>query len=400
MPLAAAMGVPGGALAALLVAAYLVLIAGGFVVFRTPWAMRRGSEMSTQRAAFTAANAGTLTGFQISVSVNDYQPAGRSTVLLLTVVGSLVSMIVGSMALVRILRLPYSDGQVITAALVAQGLALLAGTSLLTEFGQDFFATVMQAAAAFGNSGIYAGKLSGAGEWRLQMVQLPLAFLGGLGLPVLMEIYDRAFGGRRMSVHSRTVVAMSAGLYAAAVVVFVLLQWPGEDGSWRRAVAESSAAAVDCRTAGIALHYVHEFPRTMQWLMIPLMAVGASPAGTGGGVKTTTVAALILGAHAALKGRRVGRVAGIAAVWVGAYGAIVLVSLLVLLWSEPQAPADRLVFLAVSAASNVGLSHEPVSLSAIGLYTLTVAMLVGRLAPMGVLWWTAMTTGDAELAVG
>jgi Trk-type K+ transport system membrane component len=93
-------------------------------------------------------------------------------------------------------------------------------------------------------------------------------------------------------------------------------------------------------------------------------------------------------------------VGGIAAVWVGAYEAIVLVSLLVLLWSEPQAPADRLVFLAVSAASNVGLSHEPVSLSAIGLYTLTVAMLVGRLAPMGVLWWTAMTTGDAELAVG
>src|SRR5947207_10097373 len=96
----------GGSLAAFLVAAYLVLVAAGFVVFRTPWAMRRGSEMSTPRSAFTAANAGTLTGFQISVSVNDYQPAGRNTVLLLTVAGSLVGMIVGSLAVVRVLRLP------------------------------------------------------------------------------------------------------------------------------------------------------------------------------------------------------------------------------------------------------------------------------------------------------
>ena len=62
--------------------------------------------------------------------------------------------------------------------------------------------------------------------------------------------------------------------------------------------------------------------------------------------------------------------------------------------------ADRLLFLSVSAASNVGLSQDPVSMTGPGLYTLSAVMLAGRVAPVLVLWWMARTTRDSALAVG
>jgi Trk-type K+ transport system membrane component len=61
---------------------------------------------------------------------------------------------------------------------------------------------------------------------------------------------------------------------------------------------------------------------------------------------------------------------------------------------------DQLLFLAVSATSNVGLAHDPVSIVGPGLYTLCALMLAGCLAPVFVLWWMARTAHDAEVAVG
>jgi Trk-type K+ transport system membrane component len=71
-----------------------------------------------------------------------------------------------------------------------------------------------------------------------------------------------------------------------------------------------------------------------------------------------------------------------------------------LLWAEPQREGDRLLFLAVSALSNVGLSHDPVSMTSAGLDVLLAAMLLGKLVPLGMLWWMAATTREAEMPVG
>jgi Trk-type K+ transport system membrane component len=63
-------------------------------------------------------------------------------------------------------------------------------------------------------------------------------------------------------------------------------------------------------------------------------------------------------------------------------------------------PADGGVFLIISALSNVGMSHDPVSVVGKGSYLLSGIMLIGRLAPLAVLWWMARTTRDAEVLVG
>jgi trk system potassium uptake protein TrkH len=134
--------------------------------------------------------------------------------------------------------------------------------------------------------------------------------------------------------------------------------------------------------------------------VLVLMFIGASPAGTGGGLKTTTLYELGRGARAALLGRSPGRILGIALVWLCAYTIIILVTMAILLALESALAGDRALFIAVSAAANVGLSADPISITGNGLYALAATMLLGRVLPWVVLWWAALTTPEADIAVG
>ena len=393
----------------LLLPAYLALILAGVAVFKLGPVMSRGHEMSLARAVFTSVNAATLTGFPSSVGLEDFDEEGALgpvAVLVLMLGGALFSLVGGGIAAVRILRMPYSDAQVIAAAVASLALAVIAGAAALLSPDRRLFDSVFQAASAFTNSGLYTGRLSGAATVRVQAVLMPLAFLGGLGLPVLMDLFDRATGASgRLSVHTRTVLGTSAVLYLLATLAFALMtvsrpSHPADAGDhWREAVAGASAAAVNARGAGFPFEFASTYPRAMQWLLILLMATGASSAGTGGGLKANSLAVLVRGAGAALRGERVPRAAGVAGVWLLVYFAIVLAGLLLLLWRVADVAADRLLFLTVSAASNVGLAHDPVSITGPGLYTLCAVMLAGRLAPVFLLWWMAGTTRDADVAV-
>ena len=392
-----------------LVPAYLALILVGAMVFKFAPVMATGHEMSTARAVFTAVNAATLTGFPSTVGLEDLDEEGvlgPATVLVLMVAGALFSMIGGGVAAVRALGLPYSPKQVAWAAVASLALAVLAGATVLLAPDRRMFDSVFQAASAFTNSGLYIGRLSEPASLRAQAVLMPLALLGGLGLPVLMELFDRLTGGaKRLSAHSRTAFYTSAVLYLAATVLFLLmLSSPagghGAPPAWRSAAASASAAAVNSRGAGFPFEFATSYPRAMQWLLMVLMAVGAGTAGTGGGIKATTVAVLIRAARAALRGEPVPRAAGVAAMWVAVYAGIVFTGLLLLLWRVADIAGDRLLFLTVSAASNVGLAHDPVSITGPGLYTLCAVMLAGRVAPVFVLWSLARTGERAEVAVG
>ena len=390
-----------------LLPAYLVLILVGAAVFKFGPVMARGHEMSSARAVFTAVNAATLTGFPSTVGLEDFDEEGLlgpSAVLALMVGGALFSTIGGGVAVVRILRLPYSQGQVVSAALASLLLAVLAGATGLLSYDRRVFDSLFQATSAFTNCGLHVGRLSAPATLRAQAVLLPLAFVGGLGLPVLMELFDRLTGSpRRLSTHAWTVLTTSALLYLGATLAFALMLAPRGTGThpaaWPDALASASAAAVNARGAGLPFEFASAYPRAMQWLLIVLMAIGASPAGTGGGLKTTTLTQLIASARAALRGQRVPRAAGVAAVWLAVYLGLVFGGLLLLLWRAADVAADRLLFLTVSAASNVGLAHDPVSIVGPGLYTLCAVMLAGRVAPVFVLWWMARTTTDADVAV-
>ncbi len=191
---------------------------------------------------------------------------------------------------------------------------------------------------------------------------------------------------------------MTALLYLLGFVACV--PWGDSTMTWPAALATGSAAAIDTRTAGLPLFSVTAMTRFTQWLIIALMMIGAAPGSAGGGLKVTTVFELFRGTGRALRRQLPGRLFGIALAWLGLYLLILAGTLLALLALQPDLPADRLLFIAASAVSCVGLSHDPISMAGGGLIVLSIAMLLGRLVPLAILWWAATTTPDADLAVG
>jgi trk system potassium uptake protein len=401
----------GGARAfAWMLTAYLVLMAVAVVIIRLGVVTAAGGELSLDRTIFTSINAATLTGFQMDVGINASGAGGRIggplLLLALTLGGIAISLVAGGIAVVRVVRLPYSDRQVVLAAGAATLIAVLAGATALADHGP--VQALFDAASAFGNSGLHDGRLPALASWQAQTVLLPLALLGGLGLPVLMELFDRVTLRRRISAHSMTVLGASAVVYVAGIALLVYFQglsrpdetpWPGHT-TWRRLFASASAMAVNSRTAGLPLESVRDFARAAQWIIVLLMAVGAGPAGTAGGLKLTTLVLLGAGVRNVLHRRAVGRGFGIAAAWLGTYAAVVFAGFLLMLATQPDAPADRLLFLCVSAMSNVGLSHDPVSIIGPGLYVLSSLMLLGRILPLLVLWWMVRATEGEAMALG
>jgi Trk-type K+ transport system membrane component len=130
------------------------------------------------------------------------------------------------------------------------------------------------------------------------------------------------------------------------------------------------------------------------------MILGPASGGVGGGLKVTTLAVLFRGVRKSYAGNPPGRPFTIAAVWLAAYALLIFIGFLTLLTYAPQMPGDRLLFLVISAATNVGWSHDPISIVKSGLTTLSVIMLAGRILPMAILWWMSKSAEGTDLAVG
>ena len=374
-----------------IVFAFAAMLIVGIRLMRTRDAMPAGNELSVPRTVFSVANAASLTGFQQTIQVETYKPLGQRVIFALIVAGSLVSMIVGSAAVVRLLRLPYSMLHIIGWAVGVEVFAVLVGLLVLGAEGGDF-----AGGSALGNCGMLIGQVTSRDDLRLHLVILPLAIIGGLGLPVLMELLDWLRLRRPPSRHARVVLAMTATVYLVGLLLLVWLNW----SPTRAALRDGSTTSLNARALGWPVDSPASWPRSAVWVVMLLMIVGASPAGTGGGLKTTTLYELVRGSYRSLRARPVWRVFGFAMVWLGTYALLVLITTMVLVSTEPQLAADQVLFTSISAVSNVGLSYAPISITGDGLYTLSISMMLGRVVPLVILWWAALTTRDADVAVG
>jgi trk system potassium uptake protein TrkH len=398
--------------------AYIFMILVGFFALRTPGVMPAGNDLNPDRAVFTSVNAATLTGFQLSMHPSIFSVGGKLMVLGLTVLGTLFTLVVGGMAVKRVLGLAWPDGRLVRVALVVEAFVLMLGAFSSGGGGAEkVLGGMVQTAAAWGNSGLYVESAPVQTEVYTHVVLLPLALLGGLGLVVILEVIDALVGRRPVSRHTQVVLRVTAALFLIGVAMGVLLQVMDLEAlGWRRdgsetwgaglrrlmpqIVTNASVTAINARTAGFAMLPAYAFPRAMAFFIVLLMMVGASPGGTGGGLKTTTLYVLLTTPGKLLRGEAVSRTAGIAAAWLGMYlGALVFVHMM-LLWLEPQMPGDRVLFVTVSALSNVGLSHDVVTMTRGSLLLVSAAMFFGRITPLLVLWWMVDTTRGAEVAVG
>jgi trk system potassium uptake protein TrkH len=377
---------------------FLLMIVAGFLAI---WKIGSAAgNPNPVRALFLAMNCATLSGFSEGPGVGGLNNVGQWIAFLLIVGGSLFTMIVGGLAVIRIVRLPFTDMELITSAVIVEAIVLLVGSSLLWEVDRSPFQAMFLAGSSFGNCGQYVSNFPK--PILIHAIVLPFSILGGLGLPVLMELWCAIVFRAKMSLHSKTVLAATAWLYILGLLLILGLNLAGH--SWTDVIArqlpDASILSVESRTGGLNLARIDTLSQPSRWILVVLMIIGASPAGTGSGVKTTTIVELAEGIKKLLRGESVNRSFAIAIVWIATYLGLLLGATLLLSHVSGNDSGDNTLFNAVSAMSNVGLTAAPVPSQKSVMYAYCAIILVARMAPLMILWWMAETTADAELAVG
>ncbi len=191
-----------------------------------------------------------------------------------------------------------------------------AGTLLLwARFSQDapwseaLYTAAFHAISAFNNAGfsLFSDSLvSYQGDLIVNLTFMGLIVAGGIGFIVHYELHMRVFGkARRLSVHTKVVLAATGALIAGGAVLFFIFENHRllNGLPWQNRVLASLFQSVTSRTAGFSTVDIGMLANETILLMIALMFIGASPGSTGGGVKTTSVSLLFLIMWSRLRGR-------------------------------------------------------------------------------------------------
>lgn len=316
---------------------FLALILIGATLLTLPQAAADGRSLGWLKGLFTATSAVCVTGLSLAEAGRELSLFGQATLLGLIQVGGLGFMAFATLGMVLAGRKISLHGRILLSESMNQnglagmvrlslwffGMALvveLTGAALLaTRFvprfglGKGLWTALFTAVSAFCNAGfdLFGQGNSLAGFQKEPFVLWVVALLiqlGGMGFAVLLEL-PRRRGRERLSLHARLVLSVNGILLALGTTAFFLLEKDnpatlGAEGLslWER-LTGALFQSVACRTAGFASVSQKDLTELSKLTGTLLMFVGASPASTGGGVKTTTFAALLLLTFHTIRGR-------------------------------------------------------------------------------------------------
>ena len=406
----------------LIVYGFLALVAVGTALLALPWSTTRG--ISLVDAFFVATSCvtvtglttvdipGTLTHFGQVVMMVLIQLGGLGIMTVTTLAALLIGQRIGFRRLLTVqeetenagsprntLRLLFQIARITFIVELVGAVALSIGfIGVGFSVREGIFQGVFHAIMAFCNAGFPtlpgADLTSYAGNWLIVGALVCVITLGGLGFPVLVDLYYYK-DERRFSVHSRVVLITSGALVVVGVLSVALFEWTnpntlgGEPLSTKAAM--SLLQGVTPRTAGFSTVSYPEMREPTLLVQVVLMFIGTAPTSTGGGIKVTTLALVVLIVVAQVRGQD-----RITLFWrtlprsliARALSVLALASLLVLLSTLALMVSDGLelmpaLFEITSAFGTVGLSLDITpNLSTFGKLLVSVIMFLGRVGPI------------------
>ncbi|PIE52500.1 hypothetical protein CSA37_06855 [Candidatus Fermentibacteria bacterium] len=418
--------------ALLLPATFILVIIVGTVLLMAPNATP-DQGISILDAAFTATSATCVTGLIVVDTEHDFTTIGQLVILALIQVGGLGLMtfaafftmtlgqnvgLSGTMNLSRLMDSEFASdikhilGSILiwTFTIESIGALLLFNTwSEMTELGwstrETIWQSVFHSVSAFCNAGFSLNETNLEQFQHSPATGLIIGFLiilGGLGF-MLLTTMGRAWltrmktgSSRPMPVQARFVLLITLILIAGALVTFLAFEWNNTLAGmnlWEK-LGNGFLEAVSPRTAGFNTVPTANILPQVKWLFIILMFIGASPGGTGGGVKTTSIGLLFLSIRSLLRKSKNPEIwkRRIPIFDLQRAGAVILLGMvafalssMILLSVErvPEGFSDMdYIFEAMSAFGTVGLSTGITGLlSPAGKVVIIITMLVGRTAP-------------------
>ncbi len=405
----------------LLASSFAALILLGTLLLTLPGATVEGRSLPVVDALFMATSAACVTGLSVLDVGQQLSRFGQIVILILIQVGGLgiMTLSAGSVFLLG-RRVAMRDRQVMQEVLDSADLTelnrittMVVKGTLLTEavgavllttgfllrgrgLAESIWLGTFHAISAFCNAGfaLFSDSLVGLNDdFLILSTVMALIVIGGIGFSVLTDLGDDPLHRRgSWSIHTRLVLATSGVLLAGGALFFFFSEGGASLQSQQPALRAMSASfmAVTARTAGFNTVPMAELSAAAVQMMLILMFIGASPGSTGGGIKTTTLAVMLL-AIRQLASREQGALMGRSipdstlmrafAITFISSGLIMLFTLLLCL--TEQAPLQQIFFEVISAGATVGLSLGLTpDLTDTGRLLVTVLMFIGRIGPL------------------
>ncbi|HWP67762.1 MAG TPA: TrkH family potassium uptake protein [Rectinemataceae bacterium] len=264
--------------------------------------------------------------------------------------------------------------------------------------GYPLFYAVFHAVSAFCNAGFstFSDNLeSFVADPTVNFTTMFLIIIGGIGFIVIRDLRKFLTGERtHLSYHSKIVFKTTAVLIFGGAAIFFLLERNAAMGglSFPQKIMASLFQSVTPRTAGFDTIAQNRFSHGSELLTMILMFIGASPASTGGGIKTTTFFILVMTAFRykdtsdlvnhggrSLMPRTVYKAVGVV---VKGILIVLAASILIILtekWAGHPVSLTDVVFETISAFGTVGLSNGITSsLHGFSKVILIITMFIGR----------------------
>jgi len=238
------------------------------------------------------------------------------------------------------------------------GYSLFHAISAFCNAGFDLMGTI---------SGPYTSLESFVGDPLVNLTVMVLILVGGIGFFVWDDLIQCRFRWKRMQLHTRLVLLLSALLVLVPAALFYAFERTGAMADLQpgERVLASLFCAVTPRTAGFDTIATAELSDASALLTLLLMLTGGNPGSTAGGAKTTTMLLVLLLAVSMLRreedvhimGRRID--AGLmrrACSIVVIYVSLALVSTLAICALQPELALRDVLLEVFSAVDTVGMT--------------------------------------------
>lgn len=400
-----------------LIAVYLSIILLGFLILCLPFLQRKPIGIIDH--LFIASSAVSTTGLT-SVSVADsYNFFGQLIILLLIQIGGIHYMSFGSLILLagrkkmnkfheKLIKddfgLPddFNAAQFVKSVVIFSfGVELIGAVFLYFIFlgkgvEQPLWNAVFHSISAFCTAGfsLFNTSLeSFAGDPLLNIVIIILSCMGAMGFIVVVDYWQKFRGKRKdVTLTTKIIVWFTFLVIGLGTLLLLITNAFGSKASFAEqswmALFQSMTALT---TVGFDTFPIGQMSHSALFLILLFMIMGSSPAGTGGGIKSTTVVAVMAQTFHSLRGKANVTFLGyqipdyrlrIASASFTFYILVLATGTYFLNLAE-QHSVFEVIFEAASALGTVGLSMGITgALSSWGKMIIICLMIVGRLGPL------------------
>ena len=406
----------------------------GALILMLPISSVQGIITPFHKALFTSTSAVCVTGLAVVDTGSYWSAFGQTVIMFLIQIGGLGVITTATAVFIlsgrkisimqrstmqNAISAPKVGGIVRLMSFILKGtllIELIGALFMMPVFCHDFglrgiWMAIFHSVSAFCNAGVdLLGDSSFAMYADDVLINTVTAFLiiaGGIGFMVWRELV--AFikkaakketgirqGLRKLSLHTKLVLLMTISLLLGGTLFFFIVEYNnpntlGSMGFFQKLMA-SFFQSVTTRTAGFFTVPQDQLREVSRLFSCFLMYIGGSPVGTAGGVKTVTVAVVLLSCGSILAGHEdtecfrrcipMNIVRTALSVCIGGL-LLVLVGTLALMVAEPEATIMQATYEVVSATATVGLTAGLTpKLHIAGKFIIIALMYMGRIGPI------------------